>query len=45
MTNTQHKEVLKLHNKGKSYKEIAKYFGVNENTIRGIIKKSESKSK
>lgn len=45
MTNTQHKEVVKLHNKGKSYKEIAEYFGVNENTIRGIIKKSKLKNK
>lgn len=45
MTNEQHKEVIKFHKDGKSYREIANYFGVNKNTIRGIIKRSTTSKK
>ena len=43
LTNQERKEVIRLHNNGKSYKEIAEHFNVNKSTIREIIKKHESK--
>lgn len=45
MTNEQHKEVIKMHNQGKTTKQIAEYFGVNKNSIRSIIKKHEVNKK
>lgn len=39
MTNKQHKEVIQMHNNGKTQREISEYFGVNKNTIAQIIKK------
>ena len=42
MTNQQHKDVISLHNNGWSYRQIAEKFGVNKNTVRGIIKKHEA---
>lgn len=38
MTSVQRKEVIKLHNEGYSYRQLAEKYCVNKNTIREIIK-------
>lgn len=43
MTNNEHKEVIRLHNEGWSYKQIADKFQVNKSTVAGIIKRYKEK--
>lgn len=43
MTAVQRKEIIKLHNEGVTYKQLAEMYGVNKTSVREIIKKYERK--
>lgn len=43
MTSQEHKDVIRLHKEGFTYRQIAERFKVNMSSVREIIKKDEEK--